>query len=72
MKHDKTERRSPSWPPLWGALADACGGPQGLAGELRKHYQTVWRWALRDWPVPPLETQAIRELAARKNVKSPV
>ena len=70
--NEKNHRRSAEWPPLWGALADACGGPRSLAAELKKHYQTVWRWALRGWPVPPLETQAIRDLALKKHVRSPV
>jgi hypothetical protein len=56
----------------WEALVEAAGGVGDLADELGVHRVTIRRWAKGELPVSRSVELAIRSVAGRLGVRSPV
>lgn len=59
------------FPLSWSVLAEAYGGPKGLADHLRVHYTTVYRWA-RGGEMNRWTKELVREAAREAGVLAPV
>ena len=61
-----------TFPEPWASLVDACGGVAALADALDVTPRTLRRWAHGERSPHPLMARAVRALARRRGVKSPV
>ncbi len=55
----------------WLRLAEAVGGVNALATALGTTYPTLYRWAVKGDPVPPMARQMLGIIAGQKNLPNP-